>query len=124
MAGMNPVSWFEIPAIDLERAKTFYETILGYELSLHDMGELRMAWFPMAQGAMGAAGALVQSEHYTPSYEGTLVYFTVESIEDALERIGQAGGKVLNPKMSIGEYGFVAHFEDSEGNRVALHEAA
>jgi len=28
---------------------------------------------------------------------------------------------VLLPKMSIGEYGFIAHFQDSEGNRVALH---
>jgi hypothetical protein len=33
----------------------------------------------------------------------------------------ERGGMVLNPKMNIGEYGFVGHFEDSEGNRVALH---
>ena len=31
------------------------------------------------------------------------------------------GGKTFNEKMSIGEHGFVAHFEDSEGNCVALH---
>jgi predicted enzyme related to lactoylglutathione lyase len=28
---------------------------------------------------------------------------------------------VLNGKQSIGAHGFVAHFEDTEGNRVALH---
>ena len=33
------------------------------------------------------------------------------------------GGKTLLPRMSIGQHGFVAHFEDTEGNRVALHES-
>jgi predicted enzyme related to lactoylglutathione lyase len=38
-----------------------------------------------------------------------------------LGRIEQAGGRTLVPKTSIGEHGFIAHFIDSEGNRVALH---
>ncbi len=33
------------------------------------------------------------------------------------------GGKTLMPRTSIGDHGFIAHFEDTEGNRVALHEA-
>ena len=28
----NPVNWFEIPENDLERAKQFYETVLGLQL--------------------------------------------------------------------------------------------
>lgn len=117
----NPVNWFEIPAADLERAKAFYEHVLGVELTLQEMGPLKMAWFPMQQGATGCTGSLVQNEYYKPSHQGSMVYFTVESIEKALERAAAKGGKVLKPKQSIGEYGFVAHFEDSEGNRVALH---
>jgi predicted enzyme related to lactoylglutathione lyase len=50
-----------------------------------------------------------------------LVYFSVPDIEAVLERIKQNGGKVLLTKTSIGEYGFVANFEDTEGNKVALH---
>ena len=50
-----------------------------------------------------------------------MVYFSVPDIEEALSRVEASGGTVLNGKMSIGEHGFVAHFEDSEGNRVALH---
>ena len=38
-----------------------------------------------------------------------------------LKRVHASGGKTLMPKMGIGAYGFIAHFEDSEGNRVALH---
>jgi predicted enzyme related to lactoylglutathione lyase len=118
---LNPINWFEIPANDLNKAKEFYEYILGVELSLNDMGPLKMAWFPMGQGAPGATGSLVQAEGYTPSYAGSLVYFSVADIERTLARVNEKGGKTLNPKMSIGEYGFVAHFEDCEGNRVALH---
>lgn len=117
----NPVNWFEIPTSDIERARAFYEHVLGVQLALHDLGQLKMAWFPMQQNAPGAAGSLVQAESYQPSHQGSLVYFSVEDIGAALARVEQKGGKVLGGKKSIGEYGFVAHFEDSEGNRVALH---
>ena len=118
----NPVNWFEIPVSDLARAKTFYETILELELAENDMGPNKMAWFPMDMETHGASGALIQGEAYTPSHDGTLIYHNVDSIEPTLELIESAGGKTLVPKMSIGEYGFIAHFEDTEGNRVALHE--
>lgn len=118
---MNPVTWFEIPANDLGRAKAFYEHVFGVELSLNDFGELKMAWFPMKEGVSGATGTLVQSPAYTPSHAGALLYFSVEDIEEILHRVEEKGGKVLSPKKNIGEYGFVAHFEDCEGNRVALH---
>lgn len=118
---MNPVTWFEIPVNDMARAKAFYESVFGFELSLNEMGPLSMAWFPMFEKAPGSTGTLMKNENYTPSHAGTLVYFSVEDIEATLERVVEKGGKVLNPKMSIGEHGFTAHFEDSEGNRVALH---
>ena len=53
-----------------------------------------------------------------------MIYFSVEDIEGVLKRAGQTGGKVITEKMSIGEFGFVGHFEDSEGNRVGLHSAS
>jgi hypothetical protein len=42
-------------------------------------------------------------------------------MDGMLKRVHASGGKTLMPKMQIGDYGFIAHFEDSEGNRVALH---
>ena len=121
MSDAHLVNWFEIPATDLERAQAFYEAVLGVELSVQDMGDLRMAWFPMVQGGAGSAGSLVQAESFEPSHAGSMVYFSVDDIEGTLERAAAHGGKVLNGKQGIGEYGFVGHFEDSEGNRVGLH---
>lgn len=66
-------------------------------------------------------GTLIEAESYVPSYKGTMVYFSVPDIDGVLGRVAEHGGKVVNPISSIGEIGFVAHFEDSEGNRVALH---
>jgi len=118
---VNPVNWFMIPVKDLEKAKKFYEAIIDDELSRSEMGQMKMAWFPMTKGAPGAAGALVKGEGYMPSHAGTLVYLHVKDIDETMARIRTHGGRVLLPKSRMGEYGFVAHFEDTEGNRVALH---
>ena len=117
----NPVNWFEIPVNDLERAKHFYETVFGLQLSLNEMGPMKMAWFPMTQGGSGATGTLMKSEGYAPSHDGTLVYFSVTDIEETLAKVNANAGKTLLPKTGIGEHGFIAHFQDCEGNRVALH---
>ena len=119
----NPVNWFEIPVSDLGRAKAFYESVLGVEITETEMGPNRMGWFPMEMGAVGAAGTLIQGDGYTPSHEGSLVYIHVDQIDGTLKAIEGAGGTTLRPRVSIGEHGFIAHFEDSEGNRVALHES-
>ncbi len=45
-------------------------------------------------------------------------------IEAVLARVEANGGRTLTPKTDIGEYGFYAYFEDSEGNWVGVHSAA
>ena len=117
----NPVNWFEIPVTDIARATAFYQKVLDLTLSPMQMGPATMATFPMVQDGPHATGCLIASEGYTPSHAGTVVYFAVPDIEAALDRVTASGGKTLVPKMSIGEHGFVAHFEDTEGNRAALH---
>ena len=115
------VNWFEIPVKDLDRAVRFYEKAFDVKLSTEEMAGLKMAMFPFKQGAPGAAGSLVQGASYEPSHAGSVVYFTVEDIPEALRRITANGGKTLMPKTGIGEYGSIAQFEDTEGNRLALH---
>ncbi|MHB8174707.1 MAG: VOC family protein [Nitrospirota bacterium] len=119
--GVNIADWFEIPVQDLDRARLFYESVFNIELSVSDFGAVRMAFFPMAQGAYGASGALVKGEVYAPSHRGILIYLSVEDIEDTLDKVDGGGGNTLMPKTAIGEYGFIAHFQDSEGNRLGLH---
>jgi predicted enzyme related to lactoylglutathione lyase len=77
--------------------------------------------FPFAKDAPGAAGALVKGPSNEPSKTGAVAYFSVESIDETLRRINANGGKTPMPKTSIGQYGVVAQYGDSEGNRPALH---
>jgi predicted enzyme related to lactoylglutathione lyase len=123
----NVIGWVEIPVLDMDRAKLFYETVFGFEIQVQEFNELLMGWFPMAEGKMGASGSLVRHpDWYAPSDSmGPLVYFSSPDLQRELDRVPGAGGKVMQPKTEIsGEFGFMAVFLDSEGNRIALHSMA
>lgn len=119
----NAINWFEIPATDLQRAKTFYQTIFGID----DMEEMemmgnKMAFLPFEDGNGKVSGALVQGEGYKPTVDGALVYLNADPNMEAADKIESAGGKILMPKTHIGDnIGYMAVFIDSEGNRMALH---
>ncbi len=118
----NVLNWFEIPALDLERAIKFYSDIFSYP-SMHkmDLGGLQMAIFPMEGNGVG--GSLCQHKEYKPSKEGSLIYLNANpDLSTPLSKVEEAGGKILMPKKQISpEIGFMALIVDSEGNRVALH---
>lgn len=113
------VSYFEIPATDLDRAAAFYQAVFHMLLERTTIDGHPMALFPES-GEAGITGALCTGDSYVPSHHGTRVYFAVDSIDAILESVVQHGGRVLYPRTSIGELGHVAEFEDSEGNRMAL----
>lgn len=117
------VAWFEIPAKKLSRAKKFYESVLDIKMEDMDMGsDLKMTMFPVEETGVG--GAICQHEEwYKPSLDGTLVYISANpDLQKALDKVERNGGKVLQPKTKItDEYGFMAIFRDTEGNRIALH---
>lgn len=53
-----------------------------------------------------------------------VIYFECEDLAVEEAKVEKAGGKVIMPKMAIGEFGFIAQFIDTEGNRIGLHSAA
>ena len=87
-----------------------------------DKGDWSMSWFPMDNG-YGAAGMLLKGEGYTPSHSGAVLYFKSpeETVAKGVEKAEKLGIKVLVPTTDIGEHGFFAFIEDSEGNRIGIH---
>ncbi len=69
----------------------------------------------------GAAGALVKSAYANPGVGGTMVYFSVENCAVGESRVAAAGGKVIRPKFSIGDFGWVTLCQDTEGNMFGLN---
>lgn len=124
MAFKNAISWFEIPATDLARAQKFYETIFGVTLAPLDLPNIKMRMFPL-EDMMGVGGALVDSGgfHKPSATDGPLIYLNGNpDVQHVLERVEAAGGKIIVPKTEISpEYGYMAVFIDSEGNRIGLH---
>ncbi len=116
-----PASYFEIPVVDLDRARRFYADVVGIPSEESAVDGYRMALFPDVGGGR-ANGALAQGDVYHPGKSGALVYLAVESIDDVIVRLALTGAEPLLPKQAADEYGFVAEIEDSEGNRVGLHE--
>ncbi|MBU3737665.1 MAG: VOC family protein [Rhodoferax sp.] len=122
----NPVGWFEIYVQDMHRAKAFYEAVFRGELAelknpaTENQPGMEMWAFPSAMEGYGAGGALVRMEGVLPG-GGTLVYFSCEDCSVEAARAMAHGGKVSRAKTSIGEYGFIALIEDTEGNMIGLH---
>jgi hypothetical protein len=84
-----------------------------------------MRMFPIENQMSGIGGALCHNkDFYKPSStDGPLIYLNGNpDVQNVLDRVEAAGGKVLVPKTQISpEYGHMAVIIDTEGNRIALH---
>ena len=124
----NAVCWFEIYVSDMPRAKTFLRNSLTSGANTlwtiltepKDFPQPEMWAFPMEERP-GASGAICKMEGVVAGGNSTLVYFDSEdcSVEEA--RVEEAGGKLVVPKMAIGEHGFISIAQDTEGNTIGFH---
>ncbi|MBK8494216.1 MAG: VOC family protein [Chitinophagaceae bacterium] len=121
----NAISWFEIPTTDIDRAQKFYEAIFGITMIPMDMPNLKMRMFPLDDMMTQVGGALCDSGgfHKASATDGPLVYLNANpDVQGVLGKVEAAGGTVMMPKTEISpEYGFMALFMDTEGNRIGLH---
>jgi predicted enzyme related to lactoylglutathione lyase len=121
----KPISWFEIPALDLNRASAFYENILAVTLNRGDEGPASLAVFPFDRDH-ATGGCLRSGPGMTPSSEGAVVYLNADpSLDTVLARIAPAGGAIALPRTELPPgMGAFAHIVDTEGNKVGLHSYA
>ncbi|HMQ69222.1 MAG TPA: VOC family protein [Ignavibacteria bacterium] len=117
----NAINWFAIPSSDFQRAVKFYNEIFGFELNVSKMGDADLAFFPCEQGGVG--DHIYISRNPVTSENGPILYLNGgDDLQIVLDKVESAGGKISQPKVQVSpDVGFVAMFEDTEGNRVALH---
>ena len=124
---MDSVVHFEIPADDTKRAGKFYTEVFGWQIN------------PVPDMDYTMVGTTVSSEDGRPKEPGainggmpkrggpvehTVVTVGVQDIEATLRKIESLGGRIVSPKMPVGEMGFAAYFKDTEGNVVGLFQPA
>lgn len=118
----HAINWVEIPVTNFDKAKTFYETVLGAELPVMEAMGMKSAFLPAALESGGVGGCIIQGQGYEPASKGSLIYLNGgDDLSLPLSKVEAAGGKILLPKTAIGPHGFMAHFIDTEGNKVGLH---
>jgi uncharacterized protein len=126
---MSKVVHFEIPADDLDRAKSFYGTVFGWELQTAPMngGEYtsvrttdvdEQTQLPTEPGAING-GMFVRNESTVTT---PVITIDVDGIDDALKQIEAEGGSTVTPRTAIPGMGAFAYFKDPEGNVMGLWE--
>ena len=120
---MKNAVWFEIPASDLERAVAFYERIFAKTLKRESMGGIDMALFPHERPAAGGAvvkGRRLSSRAGTaraPSSMSPPTARSTPSCRESARPAARSRCRNLNCRASAR----IAHFIDTEGNRIGLH---
>jgi predicted enzyme related to lactoylglutathione lyase len=115
---------FEIQAGDVERAKTFYEGVFGWEVE--QLGQEQYWVIRTGRGTypggekIGIDGGLEQRRSNAPQDMSPINAFIctieVDDLDDTLQKIEQAGGKVTVPKAEVPGIGWNAYAKDTEGN--------
>lgn len=117
------ISWFEIPATDLDRAQHFYDTVLAVKTQRTNMGGEELAVFPYDRENGATGGAIVKAAQAGSANHGTVVYlYSHDPVETVLERVTSAGGEVAMPRTELPNgIGVIATIVDTEGNHVGIH---
>jgi uncharacterized protein len=87
-----PLHLIEFPADDPNRARSFWNGVLGVELGDRSAGEGE-GW----QTTNGAPALGVHERGKGPGDTNSLPYFEVEDVEAALRRVLELGGEVIHP---------------------------
>ena len=118
---------FEVPFDDGDRARNFYKEAFGWQImEMPEMGYTIVMTGPSNDSGPTESGfingGMLSREQGATS--GPVVVLDVESIDTALEKIGDLGGSTVVGKTAVGEMGFAAYFTDTEGNVMGLWETA
>jgi predicted enzyme related to lactoylglutathione lyase len=123
---MNPVVHFEIPYDDRKRMARFYEAVFGWQIRMlgEDMGNYVLATTtetnergPQRPGAIN--GGFFARKPDWPAQHPSIV-IAVDDVQQAMQQVSAAGGKVLGEPMKIPGVGHYVSFIDTEGNRVSM----
>jgi predicted enzyme related to lactoylglutathione lyase len=113
------IVWFDIPADDIQRAKSFYGALFGWKIEKFPGGT--MDYWHIDTGGDDASPDGGMMKRQIPQQPITN-YINVASVNDAAARVQKLGGKVCMPKTAVPQMGYFAVCQDTENNTFALWE--
>lgn len=115
----NAAVWFEIPVNDLDAGKKFYNAVLETQLVDMEMGPSVVAIFPCKDPKTGIAGHLYTGTAGEAGRGNTIHLATPDTLESAMDRVVDNGGKVVSDIVTIPSGRFV-YCLDPDGNSIGL----
>ncbi|TDB92872.1 VOC family protein [Actinomadura sp. 7K534] len=113
-------NWLDIGVPDIERAKEFYGTLLGWEFQ--DSGPEAGHYNQCTLRGMPVAG-MMQNPEDQPDVYWWSVYFAADDCDAVVRRATEAGAEVVVPAMDVMDLGRMAVLKDPQGGRFALWES-
>ena len=108
---------FDIPIDQPDRAERFYSGLFGW--SAQKVPVPNMEYWVLRAAEGDALGGLIKRAALG---QGTVNYYTVPSIDQALGKVKELGGSIAVPKAAIPHVGYNAQCTDTEGNTFGLWE--
>lgn len=123
-SGTTPsIVWFEIPADNIERARSFYGALFGWKIEPFPgpARHLMEYWHIDTGGGDDTPdGGLMKRQH--PQHQGITNYVAVTSVDQSAAKVQELGGKICMPKTAVPEMGYFVLCQDTENNTFALWE--
>jgi predicted enzyme related to lactoylglutathione lyase len=115
---MPTIVHFDIATDDPKRAKIFYEALFDWKMiPPPGMTDYYLIETEDLNGQAGVGGGL--GKRGDPGQRIT-TYIGVSSVDEYTARVEKLGGKVLQPKMTVPGWGYLATCMDTEGNTFGL----
>lgn len=126
MSKMCPVVHFEMPAEDRNRMAAFYQKAFGWKVQMlgPEMGDYVLVTTAESDVKPGAPAGAINGGFFPKKPDWPAQYpsvvIAVDDIKSAMQRVADAGGKVLGEPMQIPSVGQYVAFFDTEGNRASM----
>lgn len=115
-------SWAELNTTDWESAWKFYSALFGWKpTSSMDMGPSYGTYFMFGMEEKRSMGGMSNAATIMKAPAHWLHYFNVADIREAVKRVEEAGGKVLNGPMEIPGDDWIAQCADPQGSYFAIY---
>ena len=112
------IVWFEIPADNVARAKSFYTKLFGWKIKKFAM---KMPYWHIDTGGADASPDGGMMERQSPQQPITN-YIMVPSVNQAAAKVQKLGGKIIVQKSVVPHMGYFAVCQDTENNVFAVWE--
>ena len=109
--------WNELLARDVERAKRFYKSTVGWRFESMPMADGGTYWLAMVEGRPGPVAGMfsIADPQYKGMPECWMPYLAVDDVDKRVAKAVKAGAKLMKPIFEVPGVGRIAVLQEPGG---------